>query len=496
MGKLKNDQQIIKIDVLAKIDYLSDVVEFVGKTVVKLGLSKQESRELQLVTEETCLNVIEHAFDADEIGKYDVFIERHPGHIIVAVEDQGLPFDFTKFKPNDNTGLGMLLMKAFADEIKFLNIGRGGKRVELIKNLYYDKITELKEIQPEEHKEIPLAPAEEQVTIRLMKPNDVVNMARCIYRSYGYTYGWEFIYYPEKVKELLQSGKLTSCIYVNSKDEIIGHFALVRPNPADLVGETGMAVVDPRYRGRGLFKKMKLYMAEQAKQIGVHGFYSEAVAVHPYSQKGNLSLGARETGVLLGLSPATMQFKNIEKNEKTKRTPAMFFYYKILDGHVHESYLPFHHNAIIKKIYEMNNLKRKVIDKNKEMYNIKLPPKSQIDVTVKPERKFAFMKIIEFGEDFVDLAKFRLRELCFRQMNCIYIDLPLSNPGSQKFCASLEMMGFFFAGIIPELDNGDVLRLQYLNNVEVDPNEIITASDFGEELADYVRAAYKSMLER
>ena len=142
----------------------------------------------------------------------------------------------------------------------------------------------------------------------------------------------------------------------------------------------------------------------------------------------------------------------------------------------------------------MNKLERNVIEKH--VKKIELPANSQLDVTVKPERKFAFMKIIQFGEDFVELAKFRLRELCFRQMNCIYIDLPLSNPASQKYCASLELMGFFFAGIIPEKDNGDVLRLQYLNNVEVDPNEIVTASDFGEELAEYVRAAYQSMMER
>jgi serine/threonine-protein kinase RsbW len=409
---------------------------------------------------------------------------------VVAVEDQGLPFNFSKFKPNENQGLGLLLMRTFADEIKFMNIGRNGKRVEFSKNLYYEAI---KQSQPGE-KEIPVAAQDERLSLRIMQPEDADKMARCIYRCYGYTYGWEFIYYPEKVKELLQSGYLTSCIYTNSEDEIIGHFAMIRPDPTDIVGETGMAVTDPRYRGRGLFKKMKLFMAEYAGKNGIHGFYSEAVAVHPYSQKGNLSLGARETGVLLGLSPATMKFKNIEKEEKTKRTSAVFFFYKILEGPVYKVFLPFHHKAIIKKIYEIGKLRRNIIEKPEKP--LKITGKSKIDVTVKPERGFAFMKIIHFGSDLVDLVKFRLRELCFRRMYCIYIDLPLSNPASQRFCASLEMLGFFFAGIIPEKHNGDVLRLQYLNNVEVDLQEIVTASEFGEELANYVRDAYKSMLER
>jgi serine/threonine-protein kinase RsbW len=48
------------------------------------------------------------------------------------------------------------------------------------------------------------------------------------------------------------------------------------------------------------------------------------------------------------------------------------------------------------------------------------------------------------------------------------------------------MLGFFFSGIIPEMFDGDVLRLQYLNNVEIDPKDISIASDFGKGLLDYV----------
>ena len=496
MSEIRSEHQIAKIEVLAKVDYLSDVISFVGELAKRLGLDKKEAKHLELVTEETCLNVIEHAFDQEENGVYEVIVERQPGKIVVAVEDQGLPFDFTKFKPDENKGLGMLLMRAFADEIKFMNIGRGGKRVELIKNLTYEEIEELKTKETEEKKEAPLAPADEEVTLRLMKPEDAVNMARCIYRSYGYTYGWEFIYYPEKVNELLSSGFLTSCIYVNSTNEIVGHFAMVRNSNDDLVAETGMAVTDPRYRGRGLFKNMKLFMAEHAKKIGIRGFYSEAVAVHPYSQKGNISLGAHETGVLLGLVPATMFFKKIQTSEKNKRQPAVFFYFKLLDGPVEKLYLPFHHNSMIRKIYDMNKIEREFVAFGDKTKKLKLVKKSQVDVSVKPDHSFAFMKISQYGEDFIELIKFRLRELCFRKLDCIYIDLPLADPASQKFCASLEMLGFFFAGIIPEMDKGDVLRLQYLNNVEVDINEIVTASEFGEELANYVRDAYKSMMER
>jgi hypothetical protein len=52
--------------------------------------------------------------------------------------------------------------------------------------------------------------------------------------------------------------------------------------------------------------------------------------------------------------------------------------------------------------------------------------------------------------------------------------------------ARLNELGFFFGGIIPELRGGDVLRLQYLNEVDIRPEDVSTASDFGQELVNLI----------
>ena len=71
-------------------------------------------------------------------------------------------------------------------------------------------------------------------------------------------------------------------------------------------------------------------------------------------------------------------------------------------------------------------------------------------------------------------------------MDSIYVDLPLSHPATAQAGAGLRALGFFFGGIIPEAHGGDiggdVLRLQYLNNIEIKPDNIHTASDFGGKL--------------
>jgi hypothetical protein len=50
----------------------------------------------------------------------------------------------------------------------------------------------------------------------------------------------------------------------------------------------------------------------------------------------------------------------------------------------------------------------------------------------------------------------------------------------------LRKLGFFFGGVIPQLRDVDVLRLQYLNNVEISPEDIAVASDFGRALLDFI----------
>ena len=64
-------------------------------------------------------------------------------------------------------------------------------------------------------------------------------------------------------------------------------------------------------------------------------------------------------------------------------------------------------------------------------------------------------------------------------MHWLCLDLPLSDPGAGQLCAKLEALGFFFAGIIPDIADDDVLRLQYLNEVEAEAESAQIASDFG-----------------
>src|SRR5207245_11159277 len=91
-----------------------------------------------------------------------------------------------------------------------------------------------------------------------------------------------------------------------------------------------------------------------------------------------------------------------------------------------------------------------------------------------------------YGAALPDLVRARVRELCRRGIDWICVDLPLSHPEAGQMCASLEALGLFFAGIVPDLVGDDILRLQYLDEIEVDVASAQIASDFGKDLFAYV----------
>src|SRR5262249_4073362 len=114
---------------------------------------------------------------------------------------------------------------------------------------------------------------------------------------------------------------------------------------------------------------------------------------------------------------------------------------------------------------------------------------AQLSVAVFPKRSEASLRVTAYGADLVDLVRVRLRELRLRHIVWIGLDRPRGQPSVQMLCPQLEALGFFFAGIIPELVGEDVLRLQYLNEVETDLASVQVASGFAREVFEYVTQA-------
>ena len=161
----------------------------------------------------------------------------------------------------------------------------------------------------------------------------------------------------------------------------------------------------------------------------------------------------------------------------------MLSFLKTNEGPRRIVYAPAHHRKMIERLYEHGAFRRDLKDASAVAT---YTAGSQVSVDVSIEWSEASLRVTAYGADLPDLVRARLRELCRRRIDWIGLDLPLSHPEAGQVCASLEALGFFFAGVVPDLVGDDILRLQYLNEIEVDVASAQIASDFGKDLFAYV----------
>ena len=179
--------------------------------------------------------------------------------------------------------------------MRFQNLGTGGNRVEIVKRLPFDHI----ETYIAAGKAAPVSResgegSTDPVTVRLMTPDDAVAVARCTYAVYAYTLPDDYLYFPDRMREMLAGGLLEVYVGVTPGGEVVSCLTCEVERPGAPVGYLGEGLVDPRFRHHGLMEQTLRFAQGRARERGMLGLYGEAVTVHTYSQLSNMALGFAE----------------------------------------------------------------------------------------------------------------------------------------------------------------------------------------------------------
>ncbi len=508
-----NSRPLARLQVLARSRLVPAIAAFVKELAIAHGFSDEEGLGLELGTEELCVNVAEHAYEGDENAEYTVEIILEAEALVVAVEDQGVPFDPAAMPATGK--LGTTLARAFADDLRFLYRGRKGKRVELRKHRKFAAIeaADVTDTGPV------AVPADEHLDIRLMRPEDAPALACCVWRVFGYSYPNDDLYEPERLAERLRSGAWQSCVAVRASGEILGHIGLVFHSPDDRVPESDNAIVAPYARGHRLMERMKSFLAEHGKARGLAGIFSEAVTAHIYSQRANVRMGAVETGLMLGYLPKSLVFKDMELPPETVRVSAMMYFLALTPAPRRTVHAPARHVEILKEIFQHAGLARDFADASAAASPLSAPgsvqlasasappisdsvlpasssvlpaprsplPAPEFALTESADWNVGTIEAQRYGEDWSGHLRAHVDALCRRGMAYILLELPLADAFTPTASVQAEALGFFFCGVVPEKHaDGDLLRFQYWNNFSVPTSSVQTASDFGLKLRDYV----------
>ncbi|MGD2185457.1 MAG: hypothetical protein PVI71_04980 [Desulfobacterales bacterium] len=480
--------------------YATAAAIYVSEIARTIGMDDPDLNSFQNGVIEAITSLMGYSFEPGEKGTLEIFCERIPEGLQVSLRDKGLPFGvadtesmITESSKADRIEMEepILRLNEYFDEIRLHNLGPEGKELVLIKRLRNKSITDYYaecDLEPYEPSVTPLASTFEglKCRVRQMEPGEAAEVSKTIYRTYGYTYPHDYVYYPEKIKTLNKNGQIHSAVAITGEKEIAGYgvFQIWEENPQ--IVELAQGVVKPEFRSLGCFRNITQYLLDQAKSRGIQGAFGEAVTNHTISQHTVHGFGFRDCGLRLALVPPDTVFKGMHAKNPDRVSMLVQFLYLKQPPAPRSIYAPPHHRDMIAALYKELGvnpvIKMAVSVKTKEAASPSVFKIRRIE-----SMSYARLIIDRYGHHIVDELKAKVKELCLQKTEIINLFLNLADPLTGTYAKRLEKLGFFFAGILPAgLSDGDALILQYLNNVPIDYSAIQVKSTMAKKLLAYV----------
>jgi N-acetylglutamate synthase-like GNAT family acetyltransferase len=355
----------------------------------------------------------------------------------------------------------------------FLNTGKSGKEFRLVKNVPAEHIADTMALSEFTITQAPDVTEEYRLTVAT--PEDAEDIAKLIYRTYGYSYAKDDIYFPKK-NELALAGRDKFAVMVRtSAGDAAGHFAVIRSADSN-IGEVGEVVVSAAHRRRGLMTRMLNALIGLAKKNELSALFGEAVTVHMISQNVNHKLGFHSTAMLLADFPVTKYRDLVDAYPQDVSVVLDFLL--LADVKSREVYMPRTYKNILTKIYGHQGIE--VIEKRGSRAN--RLEQTEFDLSIRYENKTATIVIKEYGADLDDLVARLSISLREEGLNTIFFDLPLDHPGTAFAVDPFEKNQYVFAGLMP-LFHGerDYLRMQHtMTDLKMDL--IYAYSDMAKEI--------------
>lgn len=462
------------------------------------GFDEADADAIVLATQEAASNVIEHAFLPEEDAAFDIVCEASPIRLKVIVRDKGLPFSPEAVKRysadeviegKDPAGLGFFLMEKSVDEFSIHNLGYGGKEVHLVKYVHrrhIESIVATNELIPYDRPEHRQEKPREKIPHRIepMQPSQAIEISQCAYRTYGYRYVSEDIYYPERITAMNRSGSLVSAVAVTKDtDEVMAHAALEFDAQGDLC-ELGVAFTKPQFRNQGCLNELADHLLRAAREKGRNGVYARAVTSHPYSQKALARNGFKDCGIILGLAPPTLFNKDADGTKP--RESIILSFRSLSEPQAMRLYGPARHREILERIYRDLDVPVTWAEAEDSPPSTGAHEDAVVVATVFGSLSHARIVVQRCGRGLVKEVERNLKELTKRRVDTVNLYLDLGAPETARYAASFEALGFFFAGILPSNTRQNFI-LQYLNNVPVEYNSISAASERAADMLAYIR---------
>lgn len=306
-----------------------------------------------------------------------------------------------------------------------------------------------------------------EVVVRELTAADAAALTRCVYRTYGWTYPYPAIYYPERIAAAIADGSRKGWVAVTPDGEVVCHMGVVYET--DGVVMAGGGVTDPRFRRRGLLVELGgLYYEWLLGPDGPATSLAEPVLTHAITQRLSLSAGRDLIGLLVNLRGSIQQV-GITDGLLQRRSSLLMSHHAVQPLAPAELFIPPLYESLVRYVVEPTEWPRQFSD---VQVHAELPPDTVAGSTYDALNNLGTVKVTQVGADLVESVDEALSALQRAGAEVVFVYLPANQPGLGATGAGLGSLRLGFAALIPRYGAmGDALVLQWIRNPEVDDTE-------------------------
>ncbi len=474
----------VEIVLPAKLKYLSLLQRAATSYLDLNAISNEDQSNIELVIEEALLTILSTSLKNACNQEICFSINILDRSLVLTFKDMGEPYDFNQLNYSQNEiedevrpekGFSLFIIKKLMNKVELLNLGKKGHELRLVRFLNKYQET-FEKIIVEDLSNLPFG-------LEFLSPDKAIQIAQSAYQTYGHSYLYEDIYYPERISEKIKIGSFISVGALSNDDRLLGHAALILDENKKS-GELGVAFVHPKARGKGFLQDLTQKLIENAQTKELDMIYVTAVTSHVFSQKAALKFQFKDMALLIGCgSELNMKGINeISDHRESFITMGRYFKHQL----VRNIYPPLKHQNIILQTLENLGLTQASLDHQE---NHRQTHQQELEITTNlynTAKIFAYNLTTDLPKK-VKKIKF---DLTASSAKAIYLYLNLNHSFLPQVFNQFEAQGFIYAGLICEYKDQDWLILQYLNGFPVEFEKIYINTDFGKTIQEYIQDEY------
>lgn len=495
-----------KVIIQNNIESIDPLTEYIKSIANIVGLNNKEKQKICYAVEESLQNSILFDFEPDTLEDIEIEITYIASGMKIVISDNGIPknelkksnqtiddividISFESIAKNNGDEISALsdfVIHKLLDKYRYINKGKDGRSIEMIIYASEDRI---KDTSLEFQNKIQ---EQEQFTlIRTPTFSDITGISRLFYKSYGYSYVNDLVYFPDRLESEVKENRLISKVAISDNDTVIGHIALMQAFKNAKISEWGMAISDPNLRGQGIMTQLITEIMNYAKSSTFCGIFSHSVTNHEFTQKICTKYAFSDVALLVGYAGSDISFKNIN-NSLSQRESTIISYIQLEELSEVELFLPLNHQEMIMELYKGIGIN--IVQKNlSKIPNI--PDTTKAIDTIIPALNIAEVILENIGLDAFETLKYITKKYSIAKIDIIYLYINLEDENSISLVKKLESFGYLFAGIFPYYHHNHTLVLQYINNLKFDYNLINSYTPLAKKLKSYIQALDNNQID-